>query len=378
VISLGLLVGYAYFFVIEKPAAEPSEWAEAKQYVWTKIKFDKAANTISSDGSDYYMFANKGAANKLIIYFSGGGVAWNEATASRPISLGNIIKSGGEIKYYFPNIPFYKLSTLGGMLENNNPDNPLRDWNVVYIPYTTGDFHIGHASQTYKNESGKPFTMHYNGEANTRAALEWITAHFDAPEKILIAGESAGGFGAAFWTPTIASYYPDARIYQYADSSYLNSDHWPEIIANEWQTDVEGTFGYKVRGDLITSLFEENSKRLPPNAILLQSNTVADELLYDFERDLNEDEADENQYLQQWSKRMRQSAGELAAATPNYYYYITDYGRNDNTGKTPHTLSPLNHFYRAVQDGVLLKQWFDDAINKDTFYSVGQKFIEQD
>ncbi len=377
VLVLGIVAGYLYFFVLEKPA-EPDEWATAERYAWNKIKFDPDAQVLSADGSDYYLLANKGAAdeNKLIIYFSGGGVAWDAATASQPISLGNVLKNG-EIKYYFPNIPFFKVSMLGGLLKNNNPDNPFKGWNIVYIPYSTGDLHIGNAFKEYTDAKGKPFTMRYNGQANTRAALEWIASRFAEPDKILVAGESAGGFGAAFWAPEIAKRYPNARIYQYSDSSYLNADRWPDIIDTEWKANFAATFGYEVHGDLISSVFAANRKLLPDNAILLQSNTLYDELLFDFEKDLNGDGSDDDVYLQRWSARMLRSAGELTEALPGYYYYITDYGLNEKTGRTPHTLSPLKHFYNAEQDGVKLLKWLDDAVNKDEFYSVGRRFVEK-
>lgn len=68
VLILGILAGYVYFFVLEKPA-EPDKWADAERYVWNKIKFDQDAQVISADGSEYYLLANKGAAaeDKLII-----------------------------------------------------------------------------------------------------------------------------------------------------------------------------------------------------------------------------------------------------------------------------------------------------------------------
>ncbi|WP_342437769.1 hypothetical protein NSS79_33735 [Paenibacillus sp. FSL L8-0436] len=70
-------------------------------------------------------------------------------------------------------------------------------------------------------------------------------------------------------------------------------------------------------------------------------------------------------------------AGELTEILPGYYYYITDYGLNEKTGRTPHTLSPLNHFYNAEQDGVKLMKWLDDAVNRDEYYSVGRHFVAQ-
>ncbi|MCQ6561155.1 pectin acetylesterase-family hydrolase [Paenibacillus mendelii] len=370
-----LLVGYIYFFAFEKPA-EPDNWADAERYAWNKIKFDAEAQVVSADGSDYFLFAKKGESDQLIIYFSGGGVAWDAETAARPISLANLVKSGGEIKYYFESIPFFKPGTLGGILDSNHADNPFKDWNIVYIPYSTGDLHIGNAVKEYADKDGKPFTMRYNGKTNTLEALDWIESHYGNQSKVLIAGESAGGFGAAFWAPEIAGRYPNARIYQYSDGSYLNTERWPDIIEDEWNTGFTATFGYTISGDLISSVFEANRSRLPDDAILLQSNTIHDELLFDFEKDLNGDGSGDAEYLERWSERMLRSAGHLAETLPGYYYYITDYGRNEKSGRTPHTLSPSNLFYKAEQDGVKLRDWLDDAVNKDEGRSIGQQFLE--
>ncbi|WP_251035664.1 MFS transporter [Paenibacillus sp. ISL-20] len=92
----------------------------------------------------------------------------------------------------------------------------------------------------------------------------------------------------------------------------------------------------------------------------------------------NGDVLDDGEYVHRWSARMLQSAGELTEGLPGYYYYITDYGLNEKTGRTPHTLSPLNHFYTAEQDGVKLMKWLDDAVNKDEYYSVGRHFVEKE
>ena len=32
---------------------------------------------------------------------------------------------------------------VGGMLATANPDNPFRDWTIVYVPYCTGDLGAG-------------------------------------------------------------------------------------------------------------------------------------------------------------------------------------------------------------------------------------------
>lgn len=112
----------------------------------------------------------------------------------------NFIK-GGDTGNYFQNIPFYMLTLLRGMMDTDNPANPFHGWNVVYLPYSTGDFHIGNRTVEYKKDDGSPFTMRYNGSNNVRSSLDWIYANVDKPGKLLIAGESAGGFGSAFGLP---------------------------------------------------------------------------------------------------------------------------------------------------------------------------------
>ena len=45
---------------------------------------------ISGDGSSYHTYVSKGKQNNLCIIISGGGVAWNEYTAARPVTGGKV------------------------------------------------------------------------------------------------------------------------------------------------------------------------------------------------------------------------------------------------------------------------------------------------
>src|SRR5690349_5487838 len=118
---------------------------------WAKIPLSD--KTMCSDGSEYYMYARRGTIDNLIIHFSGGGASWNAETATHPITLSD--GSG----YYFANIWPIIQPLLGGIFQENEPNNPFKDWNIAYIPYCTADFHIGAAVQTYPLADGKTFTM---------------------------------------------------------------------------------------------------------------------------------------------------------------------------------------------------------------------------
>ena len=51
---------------------------------WYRVTLDKG---MSGDGSEYYIYVKIGDPDKLCIFFSGGGMAWNEYTAARPVTV---------------------------------------------------------------------------------------------------------------------------------------------------------------------------------------------------------------------------------------------------------------------------------------------------
>ncbi|MBW4083013.1 pectin acetylesterase-family hydrolase [Paenibacillus sp. S150] len=369
---LSLIAVYA--FVIKRPAAV-QEMADAKPYKWNKISLGPEA--VSSDGSEYHLLSKKGTSRNWIIFFSGGGASWDESSAAHPIKILNFL-TGREAGNYFADIPFYLLNLLDGLTATDNPENPFKDWNVAYIPYSTGDFHVGKRTAEYTKDDGSTFTMHYNGQSNVQDSLNWIYAQADKPEKLLIAGESAGGFGSAFWAGKIAEHYKDAEIYQYSDSSFLYSGKWPEIIGKEWQADFAQVFGFAPEADLIGSAYKGNGSRLPDNAVLLQSYSLYDEVLISFQNRINDQEGPLNaELIADWSRQMRGSVKSLADTLPNYYYYLTDYGLNKKTGMTGHTFATRDVFYKAEEDGIRLLDWLNDAINKNNRYSVGSRFLDE-
>lgn len=377
IVSLvGLAVLAVYAFVIQRPATATSVIAEVKPYQWNKVKL--GGNTLSSDGSEYFIWTKNGESKNWIIFFSGGGVSWDAKSAAHPIKLMNLLK-GTDTGNYFPDIPFYMLTLLGGITDTGNPDNPFHGWNVAYLPYSTGDFHVGNRTVEYAREDGSRFTMRYNGRNNVQSSLEWIYTNVEKPGKLLIAGESAGGFGSAFWAPAIAAHYKDAEIYQYSDSSYLRSDKWPNVVEQEWDAEFAEKFGYAPEADLIGSAFRANGQLMPAGTVLLQSYSVYDEILIHFQNNINDYTGPRDQKVTHaWSEEMRHSVASLADAIPNYYYYLTDYGLDAAKGTTPHTFATRGTFYQAEQDGVKLVKWLGDAVNQHKPYSVGSSFLRRE
>lgn len=357
--ALGLVAGIGVLVVTAPSPTWPSgQSAETNRW----YQHDLGDEAMAADGSDYRLYVKTGSSDNLMVFFGGGGVTWDAASTEDPITVGGYL-FGGDPGNYFRSIPSFFPTTLGGMLEADNPENPFNDWNVVVIPYATGDFHAG---------NGLTDTMHYNGQENVRLAFDWIRETMPAdPSKLLIAGGSAGGFGATFWTPTLAELYPDSTVYSFSEGNQLASAKWPTAVDGLWHADWADTFGYEPGANLYETAVLANRERLGENVIFLDSNTVADGTLIAFSAKINDHEPDADA----WSTDMRASMSRLAESVPNYYFYLSEDDADASTGLTPHTLSSLPGFYTTVQDGVPFADWLAAAVIGDAPRSVGASVL---
>lgn len=82
-----------------------------------------------------------------------------------------------------------------GIFARHNPDNPVRDWHHVFVPYCTGDVHAGANPDggTIPGTVGQRFV----GWTNIGLFLDRLVPTFGHVDRVLLTGSSAGGFGAA-------------------------------------------------------------------------------------------------------------------------------------------------------------------------------------
>ena len=333
---------------------------------WTRI--DLSDKTMCSDGSDYRIYVRRARSDNLIIHFAGGGMAWDAQSASHPITFGG---SGG---FYFPNIWEIVRATLGGLFAHDNPKNPFADWNEVYLPYCTADFHIGNATITYPLENGGSMMIHHNGRQNVNEALDWIYSTFKTPPKLLISGESAGAFASTFWTPIIATHYPQTETYNLSDGAFLTTPKWNDIVNNVWKADSEKNLGFAPADNLINSAYLRPIKSSIPHITYLQFNTLYDGTLTYFASVLN-DKAYDAAFAEDWSQAMRASVKEVAQSGLGYNYYLTDYGFDAKSNSTPHTSVTGDLFYAIHQDDVFLVDWVRRIVINGESMSIGSEFL---
>jgi len=188
--------------VLLTPAATSGQTAD-----WQKLA--GGAGTVCSDGTAYSFYVHPGEGHNfgernLLIYFQGGGACWSDATCNLRLNL------------YRPNLKEVDPARERGIFDFDNAENPFRNYSVVFVPYCTGDVHLGNRTATYV--PGKP-ELHHNGFNNAMSALRWTFANVASPQSIFVAGGSAGAMASPFYAGRIADHYKDARVVQLGDSA---------------------------------------------------------------------------------------------------------------------------------------------------------------
>lgn len=153
---------------------------------WTKVEPPEA---VCSNGSQYKFFVNFSNDNhNLLIMFEPGGACWDYESCSgglRGAANPNGIRDDHLAERQYIN------------LLRRTEDNPLRDWNLVFLPYCTGDVFGGDRVATYeKPGGGGSLTYRHVGLSNTDKVLAWLEPHFRDIPQLFVTGCSAGGIGA--------------------------------------------------------------------------------------------------------------------------------------------------------------------------------------
>ena len=376
-ISSVLVIGFLYLYFIY--FARPDEVVkvdEAKDNKWHTVSFK--GNTMCSDGSEFAIFVRKGSSKNFLIHFSGGGACWDDSTCGRPLSLMSVFDGDSkDLKsFYMPSMLRFFPKALTGLSDNENTTNAFRDWNIVFIPYCTGDLHIGNVTNAYTFD-GKKIEIHHNGRNNSLTALEWVFSNFKEANKIMVSGESAGAYASAFWTPYIADHYSGKKIYQLSDGALLTSNRWKEILDTVWKSESENFLGFQIGKDIFEDALVHRTDSVKRNIKYLHSNTLHDEVLTRFSAALNHTPTNSNKFIDDWSVNTRTSMNRLRQSGIDYNYFITDWGYDPLKHATPHTLTNNEYYHTCKAEGVSFAEWLKRNVIDDENVSLGKNILEK-
>ncbi|RLN58423.1 hypothetical protein BBJ28_00007441 [Nothophytophthora sp. Chile5] len=177
----------------------------------TRCAFDDYQDTVTtySANSTYFfqVFPNEELdKSKLMIFFQGGGACTDQDTCA----FGLQCSLGASATF-----TTVATSSSAGVLNRSLESNMFKDWNIVFIPYCTGDVHAGSKvlpayESGIEELLGNPqclgldFPMHMNGYNNTQAALKWALENYPDPDSLVVGGESAGSLGAQLYSAHVA------------------------------------------------------------------------------------------------------------------------------------------------------------------------------
>lgn len=178
---------------------------------WHELR--PGGDTQCSRGAPYAFYFRPGehSPERLVVEFEGGGACWSEETCG---VAGSTFKEDLEAT----RADFLAAHTSGfnaGIRDDAHPDNPVRGWSHLYVPYCTGDVHWGNNVVHYSDQ----LTIRHKGAVNAAAAVHWARDTLErSPTKVFVTGCSAGAYGSVLWAAHIMHQWPDADVSHMADS----------------------------------------------------------------------------------------------------------------------------------------------------------------
>ena len=213
------------------------------------------------DDPDYHFFVKRGSVNKVVMYYQGGGACWENLTCSIPVC-----KDGADLVADDPD------NFSGGFSDLDNPDNPFKDWNIVFVTYCTCDIHFGDVDQTYTGLF-PPINVSHRGFQNAKIVEKFARENFLNPEVVFVTGSSAGGYGALFHGPLLHEVWPVAEFKVLGDAS--NGVITPSFLQNEFNNwnftanlpdDIPGVIESITSGEGMVAYIEAAADYYPESA----------------------------------------------------------------------------------------------------------------
>ncbi len=212
---------------------------------WTWHNVDGA---ICRDGSPTGLYIHKGTSDKLLIYLEGGGACSNSNFCGfNPASVNSVLAGTGETVlgsaagtgpgrqqpgvYTDPG----HMGTPSGIFDFSQATNPFKDWSQIYIPYCTGDVFFG----THKDAMvpGSTTPQQFVGYYDMQKFVGRIVPTFkDKVSSVVLAGSSAGGFGAALNFSMVQDAFGSVRVTVVDDSGPPFDDKYmPVCMQKKWR-----------------------------------------------------------------------------------------------------------------------------------------------
>lgn len=231
----------------------PSADVVAELAHWRRI--EPGGDCGCADGSEFAFWVRQGDPTRVAVIFQGGGACFDAATCT-------FVEGPYKPRLFQEDDP----NDGDGLLDIDDERNPLADWSMVFVPYCTGDLHLGDAVR----EDSPEQVVHHSGLANGTAVLDQVEEQFQTATEVLVAGESAGAAAAPLYGGLLADRLSDAQVTVLADGAgaYPNDPAVNELAISRWGAlaavpDWPGTQGLGAADFGLPTLFVHAGRQHP-------------------------------------------------------------------------------------------------------------------
>lgn len=189
------------------PAAERSDATSGPSGTTARpewVQHRAPEDCMCADGSEFTYFSRTDDPQRVVIYFQGGGACFSAETCRFEDGTYKVTAGAAD-----------NPEGGSGIFDFDDPRNPFTGWSMVFVPYCTGDVHIGDATTTYDQD----LTVEHNGFQNARTALDFLVEEYPDVSELFVTGSSAGGVPTPLFGGMLADELPNADIAVLADAS---------------------------------------------------------------------------------------------------------------------------------------------------------------
>jgi len=192
---------------------------------WSAVQAPVSSGASCGNGTPFHFFVNRSLfSRKTLVYFEGGGACWQQRECLGQGKFSEVATNpNGVPADYFSQLNLAAFGLVSPMITRFNPLNPslTQSWNIVYVPYCTGDVHTGNAVGVYGDQTpSAPLTYYHRGHVNAQQVARWVAQHLPSDE-LLVSGFSAGSAGATSNYSTLRDAIRPKRSSLMADSGPL-------------------------------------------------------------------------------------------------------------------------------------------------------------
>jgi hypothetical protein len=309
---------------------------------WQQVR--PGDRTLCGRGGPFAFWARLASPERLLVYFGGGGFCWDYRSCLPAAAL------------FKDRVTDRENPGLQGMgiLDLSDHRNPFRGWSVLYVPSCTGDLYAGGSTRIYRSADGRTLTVHHRGHVNASAALDWIFQRVPRPDRVVVAGCSAGSVGSILHTPRIIEQYPGAWVAQIGDSlGYLSGvpgDLRPwraSALLPDWIPAVRALRGGRFT---IPRLYNAVAAHYPRSAFG-QVNFRQDAVQRAYFAAVGGRPED-------FDRALLGNLAQIRASAPNFRSCLLD--------GSDHCVLPSGSFYRLRSGGIALRDWVASvAVGRD-------------